>query len=241
MERKADFGGILGETVSLFRDGFRGVLIYVLVVGGLSVVGIAFELLDPSGQTAGFQFGFPIDATAGLPKAGFQLLMALVSIVASYFLIAHFLESQGRLPSRETRIWSYVGLSILTVLGLVVGFILLIVPGLILLVRWSAAPGYLIAARLGVVESLSASWNATKGHSWPIFGAGLVVLIGSSVIGGMIGALIGGFLGFLDSLQWIGTISGVAGSIGNAIGLALTVAVFMLVHKVSDGIGEVFA
>jgi len=237
MERKADFAGILGETFSLVGDAIRGFLMFVVVVGGLNVAGIALSLVRPQRQLVGFDIGFLIDANAGLATAGFQLLSVVVSVIASYLLLSHFLEVRGRLPDRETRILAYVGMNIVSVLCLILGFLLLIVPGLILLVRWSAASGFLIGARKGVIESLTASWEATKGHGWSIFGAGLVLVIGLSVIGGVLGG-VGAFLG---SPTGIAILSSFANEVGTAIFLAFAIAIFLLVHSDAGEIGEVFA
>jgi hypothetical protein len=237
MHRKADFAGILGETISLFGDGWRGVLIFILVIGGLNAAGIALALAEPGGGLAGFGIGFHLDADSGPAVAGFELLTVVVSVVASYFLLVHLLEARNRFRAGETRVWAYIGMSILSSIGMIVGFVLLIVPGLILLVRWSAASGFLIGARKGVVQSLSASWEATKGHGWSIFGAGLVMLIGMAVIGGVLGGA-----GSLEGSETLfGFAAGLVDAISTAILLAFGIAVFVLVHNDEGELGEVFA
>jgi hypothetical protein len=233
MERQADFGGFLGETFSLIGDGVKGVLIFVLVVAGLNAAGIALSLVEPDAELGGFDMGLMIDANSGAAAAAFQLGTWVVTFIASYLLLAHFLEARGRLPNRETRIWAYVGLSILAGLGTMVGFILLIVPGVILVVRWSASSGFLISGRMGIIDSLTASWEATRGHSWAILGASLVWFIGLLVIAAVLGAA----EGIDGSMTAIGILSGLAEAIASAVFLALGLAIFLLVH--SDA--EVFA
>ena len=245
MERQANFSSIFGETFSLITDGVRGALIFVLVIAGLNGVGVALGVVEQDGGLGTIGTGFAIDAQAGAAVALFQLVTSVVSVIASYLLLAHFLERRGRLASRETRIWAYIGMGILSGLGTIVGFILLIVPGVILILRWSAASGFLIGARKGVVESLSASWEATRGHSWPILGAGLVlfllVIVAGVVVGG-IGGGIGAAVGNMTTVTTtVALVSGLAEAVATVIFLAFGIAIYVLVDRDLGEIGEVFA
>ena len=85
---------------------------------------------------------------------------------------------------------------------------------------------------------MSKSWDATRGHSWPIFFAGLVLLvvfIGAAVVIGLGSDLAGS--------ATIGEI--VAGSIieavMTAVSLAFSAAVFMLLDRDVEKFDEVFA
>lgn len=74
-------------------------------------------------------------------------------------------------------------MGIVTGVIVVLGFIFLIVPGLILAVRLSLSTYYLIDKNLGPIEAMKASWNATRGNVWNLFGLGLynffVILAGA--------------------------------------------------------------
>jgi hypothetical protein len=236
MKRDADFSGFLGETMDLLGSGAVFWIAFVAVVGGLNALGIAFGLADPTADMFGIGIGASVSLEDGLATALFQIVVAVVTVVATYFLIAKLLEMRGLLPDPSTRIWAYVGLSILSTLGLILGFILLIVPGIILMVRWSAASGYLIGGREGIIDALGASWRATEGKSWPIFGAGLVLLVILIVAGGAIGAM----GGIIDIPAVIGVISAAAEAFGSAVMVAFGVAIYALVRD-DEAIGEVFA
>jgi len=237
MERKPDFSGIFGETFALIGDGAKGVLLFVVVIAGLNTALIALGFVPQSDDLGSFNMGVMIDADDGAVAGLFQLGIAVVTVIGSYLLLSHFLETRGRLPSRETRIWAYVGMTILSALGMVLGLILLIVPGVILAVRWSAASGFLIGNRTGVTESLSASWQATKGHSWPIFGAAVVMVIILMVVAGVFGAI----AGVLGSVAAIAAVTSIADAAGTALFLAFGIAVYLLVHADSGELGEVFS
>lgn len=160
MHRESNFSGILGETAALLAEAFVYVLALVVVLAGLSTAGQIGGAID-SEQIWGFGFTFETDTTAwGLMAA---LVAIVVQFVGCYFVLARMLELRGRLVAEGTRIWPYVGLSILTGIGTLLGFVALILPGVILMVRWSAAPGFLIGSGTGVTEAMSKSWDATRG------------------------------------------------------------------------------
>jgi hypothetical protein len=68
-------------------------------------------------------------------------------------------------------------LGILTWLGLMLGFVLLIVPGIILAVVWSVAIPAKVAERTGVLQAFTRSRDLTRGRRWPIFGLFLIYVI----------------------------------------------------------------
>jgi hypothetical protein len=237
MKREAGFAGFLGETFALLSDAGRYVVIFVLVVGGLNAAAFLTGGNPPSGNIGSIGGGFIYTPGMGPVAVVVGLLSAIVSIAASYFLIAQYLEARGLLRDRETRIWAYVGLTILSVIGMMVGFLLLVVPGLILLTRWSAASGFLIGARAGIVESLSASWDATRGNGWAIFFAGFVMLI----IASLIGAAIGGISVAMGSSTLMPIVTSFINAFGSALSLAFGIGVYHLVQNDDEALGEVFA
>jgi hypothetical protein len=64
------------------------------------------------------------------------------------------------------RFWPMMGLCILSELGLVIGFGLLIVPGLVLWARWLLSGPILMAEGVGIIEALQRSWRETSANSW---------------------------------------------------------------------------
>lgn len=237
MNREKSFSGFLGETFDLVGQNAVPILLFVLVLGVLNTVGLMLGYVDPDGTFASLGFGFNIDPAVGWIAGLYQILAAVLSVVASYFLLARFLESRGRLPVRDTRIWAYVGITIVSVMGMIFGFLLFVVPGVILLVRWSASSGYLLEGRLGIIDSLKASWEATRGHSWPIFFAGLVLFLGLGLASGIVGSAID----FTGSALMVALFSSMMEMAGNALGLAFGIAVYLLVADNSNEISEVFA
>lgn len=237
MQRDKDVGGFLGETFDLLGKNAREVAIYVLVIGGANALGLIFGFVDESDTLSGFGFDFEVTAAMGIGAALFQLGVAVLTVVASYLLLQSVLGNSGRLRDRSTRIWAYVGMSILAFLGMAVGFMLLIVPGIIIAVRWAASSGFLIGARKGIIESLGASWEATRGYSWPIFFAALILIIGLVIVAGVLV----GSVTFTGITVLVAFLSSVVDAASNALFLVFGLAVYMLVHDDSEHTAEVFS
>lgn len=236
MQRENTFGGFLGGTFAVIGRNAVPIALFVAVLGGLNAVGLMLGYVDESDTVAGASLGFAVDGSEGLAASLFQIFAAVLSIIAAYLLLAKFLEGEGRLPDRSTRIWAYVGVMIFALIGLMLGFLLLIIPGIILLVRWSATSGFLIERRLGVVDCFKASWDATRGFSWPIFFAGLVLFIGLAIAGGAIGGI-----GYATGSELVvALISSFLEAAGNAAFLAFGIAVYLAVEDNSGAISDVF-
>lgn len=235
--REKNVGGFLGETFDLIGANIRYVLLYVLILGGMSAAGMMLGLIDETDSIAGIGMDLEVTAAMGFVAALYQIAVAVLTVIGSYFLIHLILKDSGRLHGEGTRIWAYIGMSILAFLGMFVGFMLLVIPGIIVMMRWSASSGFLIGAREGVVESLSASWDATRGYGWQIFFAGLVLLIGLIIISGI---TVGGS-GFSGLEPLIAITASLVDSASNALFICFGLAVYMLVHDDSDETAEVFS
>jgi len=235
MANEVSVGTIFNGMSNLVSTNSREAGIYVLVVGGLAALGYAAGFSQVTTQV-GINYGFLIDQNDTLGSGLFELFSALVGIIAAYMLTRQYIASRHRLASEGNRFWQFLGLSILAVIGLVIGFLFLIVPGIILLVRWSASTGYVIGTEQGITESLSSSWEATKGHGWQIFFAGLIFLIGSMIFAGIVAAVFS-----LAGLTVAAMISGFVEAAIGALSYAFAVSVYLLVSEGSEELGDVFA
>jgi hypothetical protein len=235
MDRQVDFGNILQGTISLLGDSARAVAIYVAIVGGLGLLGVVSGLSEVDTSEFGFNYGFVFNNQTPLLTSLFDLFSTVVGVVAGYWLLTCYLAARGRFPG-ENRFWHYLGMAILSAIAIAIGFVFVIVPGIILMVRWSAASGFVIGARDGVIDSLSASWHATRGHSWPIFFAGLVLVIGLLVLLGVLTALFGLF-GVLVAAG----VDAIAEAFLSTVAMAMGIAIYCLVHDDAAEVGEVFA
>ena len=80
-----------------------------------------------------------------------------------------------------SRFFPVLGLAILVMLGMWLGFMLLIIPGLILMVRWYIAAPACVVERIGPRASMKRSAELTKGHRWKVFGAIILLYMGAGI------------------------------------------------------------
>lgn len=80
-----------------------------------------------------------------------------------------------------------IGAGLVTAIGIVFGFILLIVPGLYLLTIWAVAAPVIVVERRGVFDALGRSRQLVRGNGWPVLGAVLV----AALIGVLLGVALG--------------------------------------------------
>ncbi|MBH1944002.1 hypothetical protein I5L01_07110 [Erythrobacter sp. YJ-T3-07] len=246
MEREANVSGILSQTVDVIGAAGRAVLIYVVVLGLFNGMGglAGLAQMDDNIFSVGIRSGVLNAETLGLAATLYQLLGLVLYVVAAFFLLRQMLEQIGR-PARGGNLLSYLAMSVLAMIGLMIGFVLLIIPALILLVRWSAANGFLLSGDKGITGALGASWEATGGRGWSIFGAGLVLWIGlavlSSIVVGIVAAT--GFAasgGFSPLFGVAMTVSGLIEAFNNAASFAFSIAVFHLVAPADTSVADVF-
>jgi len=88
------------------------------------------------------------------------------------------------------RLPALLWLEILTVIGLIVGFILLIVPGIWLYAAWSVAVPALLIERIGAFRALGRSRRLVKGRWWATAAVLLVASLMVTLISGAIEGLL---------------------------------------------------
>lgn len=247
MEREANVSGILSQTVDVIGAAGRAVAIYVVVLGLFNGLGglVGVTAMDDNLFSVGANYELMRSGAGGLLNSLFELAGLVLFVVGSYLLLTRMMDAIGRPLRAGSRFWSFVGMSILAIIGLMIGFVLLIVPGFILLVRWSAANGFLLSGNKGITGALGASWEATGGRGWSIFGAGLVLWIGlavlSSIVVGIVAAT--GFTasgGFSPLFGVAMTVSGLFEAFNNAASFAFSIAVFHLVAPGDTSVADVF-
>jgi len=170
-------GRALNQTFDLVRDNLPTLGLYVAAVGGVSAAGTAAGLISQETGTIGFNGGLLRSGDIGGFGFFLQLPFYVFGLIATYFLVAKVLQNAGRWQGAELRLLPYIGMSIISLVALVIGIFLLIVPGLIIATRWTPAAGFLISGRASATDCLRQSWDATSGHSWPIFFAGLALIV----------------------------------------------------------------
>ena len=157
-----DAGAALKEAWRLYRRLFvRSVVMGAVVLGAMNLI----EALAGRNATL-----LPFLALA-LSVAGIALLQGgLVEIVRGLHVDgdddASLTEVLGRAGSR---IWKLVSVSLLTALGVGVGFLLLVVPAFVLMTRWAVAVPVAMLEPGTARDAMRRSREIVRGNGWSVF------------------------------------------------------------------------
>jgi hypothetical protein len=183
-EAKIDLGRI-------FQRGFDTLGRNLLAYAGLALLlGVAPALVDSYALERGAaDFDLGLFATP-LYLAGVLLEWVCGALLQATLIRAMILGQRGRpadpagsLAAAIGLVPALIGLSILSGLLVLAGFILLVVPGFIAWAMMSVAVPVLVEERTGVVDSMARSQELTKGSRWRILALLLIVTIVTWLLG----------------------------------------------------------
>ncbi len=139
----------------------------------------------------------------------------------------------GSLSTALALLLPLIGLSLLTSIILMVGFILLIIPGIIFYVIFSVAVPVLVEERAGVIGSLERSVALTRGSRWQVLGVLAIFVLfymAVSMVLGVLGAIAGSES--MAGQMIVSTLSGIAVSLVLASFLA---SLYVELRTVKEG------
>ncbi len=185
-----NFGRTLTRTFSLIRDGLPTVGLFLFII---QIINTLFSYVLQGQLAAHIQRNLASGSPVAGPGAMFGSLWYWLTLVVGMVLgvivytgsIYGYLAVERKVPVSFGDCLSMglrkflpgLGLLILWVLGVGLGWVLLLVPGLMLITMWTAAFPALVGEDCGVIESFGRSRALTKGFRWPIFGTLLVAVI----------------------------------------------------------------
>lgn len=191
--RSVSVGRILSRTFGAIGGNPGVMLAIALLFGGLPQTGIAYlqEVWSRPDQLVAVGFG---TAIALMLLAAFGS-MVFGLIVQGGLVRATMAEMEGDratlgecLATGLRRALPLLGIAILSGLGIMLGFLLLIVPGVIFLLMWSVAVPVTVIERRGVIESMSRSGDLTAGARGSIFAVMVLVWVVNMAAGLVSGA-----------------------------------------------------
>ncbi len=173
--------GIMKRNMGLFL----GILVAPII---LSFIGALF-MPTPAEQAAGVSF------------SGMYMVMMLVSGVVNVFMgIALILVMQNSgltamdaYKQSTSYFLRYLGMSIVMMVLLMVGFLLLVIPGIILAVWLSFSAFVLVLENGGMISSLKQSREYVRGHWWGVLGRLLamgLLLVVISIVFSMVASVV---------------------------------------------------
>lgn len=175
--------GIFKAAQTGFKQNWGPIVLVVVAMFAVSVILSAF-----SGG---------VDSSGAVNNPGMYLISQLLSFIVSVLFggALTFLVLKSAQNVKETmvnalsvagsKLLSYLVQSVVVSILLVLSFIAFIVPFFFVMPRLMMAQYFLFDKDMGPIESIKASWAATKGHAGKVWG-----LIGLSILCALTGILI---------------------------------------------------
>ena len=251
-----DIGRVINRTFGAIKNNFMTFFLASLLIMGLPMLLVG--LMPIWLGSGGFMNGDEVNETyfIGLMVGGFLtfIVMLIGSVILQGALIsASVNDFNGKRTSFGDSVgvglryfFPLLGLGILYGLAMMGGFLLLIIPGLLVALGWSVAAPILIVEKKGVTESISRSWQLTQGYKRWILLLWFLIIIISSLIGGVFGvALV--FFGDPATVMLDGgstsyhvanaIFSALSQALSTMVGAAGVAAVYYELRQIREGIG----
>ncbi len=210
----------------------RAVLTYLAIF--IPLTSLANVLDDVLGlQSSSSSRPFSFEGNNGL----IGLIILITSLVAQYHLFGRMLGmDRSRLDAGAGRIVFFIGLAIVSFLGVGIATIFLIFPGLFLAARWLMSPSIYINQGLGVFASLGESWQRTRGNTGSVILAILLLFV-LIVLTAM---LLGGISAALGMPIFRHLTDGIISEVFTVTVMAMSVATYRLLNGYSEELSSVF-
>jgi hypothetical protein len=208
--RPLALGEIIDVSIQLMRRNWRTLAMAVLVVA----VPVAVISLLITTSTTTYDSGLDVrtaddDAAYGagqVVKTLLQLALYLLATVACFEAVAEAYmggepDWRSSLRFAARRAPAVLAMTIVYFLGLIAGLIFIIIGSIFLAVRWSVAMPALLLERRSPLAALGRSWKLVSGFWWKVFGTLLIVYLLVTVLSFAIGAVLGGLLAVLTSVD----------------------------------------
>lgn len=206
-ERSFSIGKILSNSFGVMGDNPVAVFGIALLFGALPqqlytyLVNPAMLAANPANAVPGIVL--TMGSSVVFLVFGMLVQGAIVRATAAYAdgNRATFGESVGTGLSAALPL---IGLTILLILGLSLGFLFLVIPGIMLYIMWSVAAPALVVEKTGVFAAFGRSRFLTKGARWKIFGLSLLLIVIFMLLSSIVGVLMvmgGGMQNLAASIQ----------------------------------------
>jgi hypothetical protein len=203
--RELKTGTIIDDTLGVLE---RGAVPFVMFI-------VALALLNSAVGYYGLEY------TSVLQQVLKGVLGFTIGVAATYFLYEAVLARTGlRSRQSEDAFLPFIGLAIVTALGIMLGLVALVIPGLYLIARWSIAAPVLMIEGKGPIKAMQDSWERTKGSDFSIFVA-VLLFFGIPWLASIAAGVV---LGPEDPLGIV--LSQLASAVASALGVAMAAALY---------------
>ncbi len=190
-----DVGRVINRTFGAIKNNFGSFFLASLIIMGLPMflIGLMPLIMMPGGMfdgdtiNEGFMAGY-------LTVMFLTLIVTMVGsiIVQGALIFGAVTDFNGKkAPFKECMsvalryFFPLLGLGILVGLGTMLGMLLLIIPGIILALGWSIAAPVLSLEGQGITDSISRSWELTKGYKRWLLLLFIILIFLSAIIGAL--------------------------------------------------------
>lgn len=230
-----DVGRVISRAFAAVRRNAPGFVALSLLLAGAPSVALEYVIAWDELAADPDDFGMLIAASIG------ALLLNLFSlyVLQAALVRAVILDLDGRPPDlggslvrAVSLVLPLLGLTLVSGLAMMIGFMLLVVPGIFLLVIWSVSVPVMVEERLGVFSSLSRSAELTLGSRWPVFGLLVLVYVLAIVL-----AVVAGLYSsdaYADPLGY-GLRSGAVAAVNGLVGAAVYASLYVELRTVKEG------
>jgi hypothetical protein len=183
-----NLGDILNTTFNMYRENFT------LFAGICAVIVIPQAILIAAFSISHSLLFVLLGALLSL-AVPFLLTGALAQAVSARYLGRPMTISGAYEALGTATILTLVGVSFLSAILVLIGFIFFVIPGIYIAVRFTVASQAAVLERQSVTDSLRRSWNLVQGNWWRVFGIIIVVTILVGVLETIAGRLVGSVAG----------------------------------------------
>jgi len=166
-----DVGRVINRTFGAIKNNFVSFFLASLIIMGIPIFLIG--LMPIFMGSGGILGGDEAYMTGILTMTLLTFIVAMIGgvILQGALIFGAVADFNGRKVSfRECMsvalryFFPLLGLGILASLGMMLGFLLFIIPGVLIALGWVIATPALIVEKRSITDSLSRSWELTKGY-----------------------------------------------------------------------------
>lgn len=251
-----DVGRVINRTFGAIKNNFVSFFLASLIIMGtpMLLIGLLPVLMGTGGLIEGDTINESY-LTGIMLVAGISFIVVMIGsiLLQGALIFGAIADYNGRkAPFSECMsvalryFLPLLGLGILVGLGMILGFMLLIIPGIFIALGWSIAAPVLIVEGKGITDSISRSWELTKGYKRWILLLVIILIVISTIISAVLGAftLIAGdpttvvLEGGSTSFHIVNAIfSALAQAISTMISATGVAAIYYEIRQLKEGIG----
>lgn len=241
-----DFSSVISRAFEAIGSNFLLFLALSLVLAGIPT--FAFEwaagLLATDGRIAnGEELEFFFSPVFWAPV----VLGVVVGIVTNVILQASLTRAtvmhlSGERPTFGplltvglTMILPMIAIGLLSAIGIMIGYLLLIVPGIILSLAWLVVAPVYVQERIGLLEAFGRSMELTRGVRWKLLLLMILLGIGLSILS----VPVAGIVNVIESMKvpLVGPIlNGVLGAVSSMISVTVTASIYVELREAKEGV-----